>query len=72
MRTGMRVLARVLVGRTVATQGHAAFLTGAKMNPNVANFHAFGAFLDFGLLHGIDRIQVRAGTIIHFGYYCLK
>src|SRR5437660_6227045 len=36
-----RVLARVFVRRAVATQGEAAFLTGAKVDPAAAALHAF-------------------------------
>ena len=60
MANGPRVLAGVLVRRTVATKSDAALLAGAEMNPRVADLHTLGAFANFRLLHGGDGFDVRA------------
>ena len=55
------VFAGVSISRGVAAQRHAALLTGAEMNPRVADLHAFGALADFRLLDGHDRVEMGAG-----------
>ena len=64
------VLARVLIRRTIATQGRAALLAGPKMHPLSADLHAFGTFANFGLLDGIDGIEMTTTAIGH-NYFLL-
>jgi hypothetical protein len=40
------------------------------MDPFRANFHALGAFANFGLLDGIDSIEMTTTTIGH-NYFVL-
>ena len=65
MTARARVLARVLVRRTVAAQGDSTLLTGAKMDPLGADLHALGALANFRLFHGLDGIEVTTTTIRH-------
>lgn len=59
------VFGRVAISRIVAAKCHSALLTGAKVDPGVADFHTLGTFANFGLLDGIDGVEVRAGAITH-------
>jgi len=59
------VLARVTIGRTIATQCDAALLAGAEMDPRVARLHTFGAFANFWLLDRIDGVQMKTTAIAH-------
>lgn len=65
MSNGARVFAGVLIRRRIAAQRNAALLTGAEMHPGGADFHTLSALLDFRLFDRFDRIEVRAGAIIH-------
>jgi hypothetical protein len=61
MTIGASVTARVLVGRGIAAERHAARLTGAQMDPARAGLHAFGALAPLRLLHVLDGVDMCAG-----------
>lgn len=60
MSARMCVFTGVLIGRAVAAEDDAAFLTRSKVNPRRANFHAFLTFGTFRLLDRSHRIDVWA------------
>src|SRR3954467_3785405 len=62
MAGGARVFGRVLVGRVVAAERDAAFLTGAQMYPARADLHALLADALLWLLDRLDGLDVGAGT----------
>lgn len=55
----------VAVWRTIAAKSHAAFLTGPKVNPVAANFHALFAFEALRLFDRINRFDVRTSIARH-------
>jgi hypothetical protein len=65
MTARLRVVRGVPVRRVVTTQRPAALLARAQVNPAVACFHALLAFTLPRVLHGGNRIQVRAASIGH-------
>lgn len=65
MPARVRMLARVLIRRAIAAQGHAALLTGAEMNPRSADFHTLLALAPLRLRDSIDGTDVFAGLIHH-------
>lgn len=64
------VLTRMMVRRTVATKGHAAFLARAQVNPVTADLDALGTFANLRLLDGIDGIEMTTTAIGH-NYFLL-
>jgi hypothetical protein len=50
MPARVRVFARVMVWRAVATEGDSTCLAGPQMNPVRTDLHAFFAFGTLGLL----------------------
>jgi hypothetical protein len=71
MADGTRVLAGVAVRRTVATEGYAALLTGAEMNPLGTDLHAFFAFKSLGMANRFNGVEMLA-TAKHFAIYSRK
>lgn len=65
MSARVRMFACVTIGRAVAAKCNATGLAGPQMYPRGANLDALDALTNFGLLYGIDGIQVRAGAIAH-------
>src|SRR6476660_6146329 len=67
MRTGVRVLAGVLIRRAVAAQRDATRLARPEMHPIRTDLHAFFAFATMRLLDRLDfnRIQVRTASATH-------
>jgi hypothetical protein len=65
MLSGVRMFARMLVRRTVAAEGHTAFLTCAKVDPGRAGLNAFFAFVSERLFYGLDRFDVLTGCGRH-------
>ena len=61
----VRVFAGVLIWRAVATQCRAALLTRSEVDPLRADLNALGAFANFRLLHGLDRVEMITTTIRH-------
>jgi hypothetical protein len=59
------MLAGVLMRGTVATQGHAAFLTGSQVNPFSADLDAFGAFHPIRAFDLCDGIKMRTIAVWH-------
>jgi hypothetical protein len=65
MSARVRVFARMTIGRAVAAQCDAALLACAQVNPERADLHALGTFANFGLLDGIDGIEMTTTAIGH-------
>ena len=58
MSGGVRVFAGVAIRRTVAAECYAALLARAKMDPAVADFHAFFAFAALGMFDWPNRFEM--------------
>ena len=65
MSAGMRVLARMLVWRAVATERDPTCLAGPQMNPVRTDLYAFFAFAALRLLDRLDRIKMRTASVGH-------
>src|SRR5262249_46271711 len=65
MLVGARVLARVAIGRRVATERAAARLARAQMHPPCANLHALVALIVLRMLDRGDAFQVFTTTVCH-------
>src|SRR5581483_7176983 len=60
-----RMLAGVLIGRVVATQGDSTLLAGPQVHPGGARLEALGAFAPVRPLDGADRFQVLTDLARH-------
>jgi len=65
MRTGVRVLAGVLIRRAVAAQRYSTRLARPEMHPVGTDLYAFFAFATMRLLDRLNRIQVRTASATH-------
>ena len=65
MSAGMRVLARMLVWRAVATERDPTCLAGPQMNPVRTDLHALHALAPLRLFDRLDRVKMRATSIGH-------
>ena len=65
MSARVRVLARVLVWRAVATERDSTCLAGPQMNPVRADLDALFAFTALRVLDRLDRVKMRATSIGH-------
>ena len=65
MRRRMSVLGRVAIRRVVATQGRAALLTRAQVDPSAANLYALIALVARGVFHGGNRLDMSTGVARH-------
>lgn len=61
----MRMLTGVAIRRAIAAKCDAAFLTGAQMHPLRADLHTLGAFANFWLFDGCNRVEMRAAPVRH-------
>jgi hypothetical protein len=70
MTARVRVFARVLIRRAIATERHAALLTCPEMDPVRADLDALLTFLSLGRLDLGDRAQMSADVFgCHGGTY---
>lgn len=69
MSARVRMLARVLIRRAIAAQGHAALLTGAEMNPRGADFHTLLALAPLRLRDLIDGTDVFTSLVHYYKTY---
>jgi hypothetical protein len=65
MTAGPGVLARVPVGRRVATECDSAGLACAEMNPMGVDLDALFALMLFGMFNGRDGLDMRTGLCAH-------
>ena len=65
MPARVRVFARVMVWRAVATERGSTCLAGPQMNPVVARFYALFAFETLRLFDGSDRVEMRTASVGH-------
>jgi hypothetical protein len=65
MPARVRVFARVMVWRAVATEGDSTCLAGPQMNPVRTDLHALRAFAPLRLFNRLDRVKMRATSIGH-------
>src|SRR5688572_33234868 len=62
MPAGVRMLARMLIGRAVTAERDAAFLARSQVNPALAVLHTLAAHTDLGVLYRRDLRKVRTGV----------
>jgi hypothetical protein len=65
MPARLRVRAGVAIRRIVTTQGRAAFLTRAQVDPTRMDLHTLLALMALGLFHCGDSADVDAGRCGH-------
>jgi len=65
VRRRVGVLGRVAIRRVVATQGRAALLTRAQMDPSAANLYALIALVPRGGFHCRNRFDVSTAVVSH-------
>jgi uncharacterized membrane protein YhhN len=65
MAAGGGVFAGVAIGRAVAAEGDAAFLTGAQVHPIGADLDACFAFEALRMEHGRDRYEMGTWFVRH-------
>ena len=65
MPARVRVFARMMVWRAVATERDSAFLTRPQMNPVRTDLHAFFTFAALRLLDRFNRVEMRTASVGH-------